>query len=179
VLAVLVNWGSSAALNRVHAVIAFVIVLLLIAVNIVFDVLGTSVTAAELAPLNSMAAKKIPGAKQALWLVRNADAVANFCNDVVGDVAGAVTGAAGATVALNLTLAMEGSPWTEQALSLLIIGLISGLTVGGKAAGKSFAISQATAVVMAAARVIYWAEQITGRSFTGGRSSQNGRRRNS
>jgi len=175
----LVNWSSNLALNRVHAVIAFLIVFLLIAINIVFDILGTSVTAAEMPPFNAMAAKKVPGAKQALWLVRNADAVANFCNDVVGDVAGAVTGAAGATVAFKLTMAMEGNAWTEELLGLLIIGLISGLTVGGKAAGKTFAISRATTVVMAGGRVIYWIEQLTGRSLTGGRSSQNGRRRNS
>jgi len=179
VLAVFVNWGSSLALNRVHAVIAILVVLLLVAVGVVFDILGTSVTAAELPPLNSMAAKKVPGARQAIWLVRNADAVANFCNDVVGDVAGAVTGAAGATVALRLSLILQGGPWVQQLLSLVIIGVISGLTVGGKAAGKTVAIEQATAVVMAAGRIIYWAEQITGRSFTGGRSVSNGRRRNS
>jgi len=178
-LALAVNWSSSLALNRVHAVVAFLIVLLLIAVNVVFDILGTSVTAAELPPFNSMAAKKVPGARQAIWLVRNADAVANFCNDVVGDVAGAVTGAAGATVAFRLSLVMQGQSWAEQALSLLIIGVISGLTVGGKAAGKTFAIEQATTVVMAAGRIIYWIEQITGRSFTGNRSVSNGRRRNS
>ncbi len=178
-LALVVNWGSSLALNRVNTIVAFLIVLVLIGVGIVFDILGTSVTAAELPPLNSMASKKVPGAKQAIWLVKNADAVANFCNDVVGDVAGAVTGAAGATVALRLSLVLQGNSWLEQALSLLIIGVISGLTVGGKAAGKSFAIESATIVVMTAGRVIYWAEQVTGRSFTGGRSVSNGRRRNS
>ncbi len=178
-LAVVVNWGSNLALHRVHAIIAFLVVLLLIVVNIVFDILGTSVTAAELPPFNAMASKKVPGARQALWLVRNADAVANFCNDVVGDVAGAVTGAAGATVALRLSLVMQGQSWTEQVLNLVIVGVISGLTVGGKAAGKTVAIEQATAVVMAAGRIIYWAEQITGRSFTAGRSVSNGRRRNS
>ena len=177
-LAVVVNWSSNLALHRVHAIIAFVIVLLLIAVNIVFDILGTSVTAAELPPLNSMAAKKVPGAKQAIWLVRNADAVANFCNDVVGDVAGAVTGAAGATVALRLSLMIQGGSWSEQLLSLIIIGAISGLTVGGKAAGKRFAIENATTAVTAAGRILYWAERITGRSFTGSRTANNGRRRN-
>ncbi|MBP2016692.1 CBS domain containing-hemolysin-like protein [Symbiobacterium terraclitae] len=179
VLALLVNWGSSVALNRVHAAIAILIVLLLVAVGIVFDMLGTSVTAAELPPFNAMAAKKVPGARQALWLVRSADAVASFCNDVVGDVSGAVAGAAGATVALKLAMALEGGAWTERLLGLLIIGLISGLTVGGKAAGKTFAITRATTVVMVAGRIIYWFEQLTGRSLTGGRSSQNGRRRNS
>lgn len=177
-LAVLVNWGSSLALNRVPAVVALLIVLVIVGIGIVFDILGTSVTAAELSPLNAMASKKVPGARQALWLVKNADTVANFCNDVVGDVTGAVTGAAGATVALKLSVAMQGAAWAEQVISLLMVGLVAGLTVGGKAAGKTFAISNATTVVVAAGRVISWAEQITGRSLTNARSSNTARRRN-
>lgn len=177
-LAVLVNWSSNLALNRVPALVALIIVLLLVALGILFDILGTSVTAAELPPLNAMAAKKVGGARQALWLVKNADTVANFCNDVVGDVTGAVTGAAGATVALKLSAGMQGADWTEQVISLLMVGLVAGLTVGGKAAGKTFAISNATTVVVAAGRVVSWAEQMTSRSFTNARSSNTARRRN-
>ena len=107
-LAVVVDWGSNLALHRVHAIIAFLVVLLLIVVNIVFDILGTSVTAAELPPFNAMASKRRCRVRGSAWLVRNPDTVANFCNDVVGDVAGAVTGATGATVALRLSLVMQG-----------------------------------------------------------------------
>lgn len=178
ILAVLVNWGSSEALDLLPALAALLVVFLLVAVGIIFDILGTSVTAAELPPLNAMAAKKVPGARQALYLVKNADRVANFCNDVVGDVTGAVTGAAGATVALKLSAHISGN-WAEEVFTLLMVGLVAGLTVGGKAAGKTFAISSATSVVVAAGRVISWAEQITGRSFTNARSSTTARRRNS
>jgi len=177
-LAVVVNYGADLALAGTPAVVAFLIVLLLIAINILFDTLGTSVTAAETPPLNAMAARKVPGAKQALYLVKHADRVANFCNDVVGDVTGAVTGAAGATVALKLGQLIEGGGnWVNQLLSLLIIGLIGGLTVGGKAAGKKLAIDRATLVVTTAGRIIYGAERLTGRSFTGGRGSNSSRRR--
>lgn len=172
------NWGSSEALDLLPALAALLVVFLLVAVGIIFDILGTSVTAAELPPLNAMAAKKVPGARQALYLVKNADRVANFCNDVVGDVTGAVTGAAGATVALKLSAHISGN-WAEEVFTLLMVGLVAGLTVGGKAAGKTFAISSATSVVVAAGRVISWAEQITGRSFTNARSSTTARRRNS
>lgn len=178
VLAVVVNYSADLALAGTPAVVALFIVLLLIAVNILFDTLGTSVTAAEIPPLNAMAARKVPGARQALYLVKNADRVANFCNDVVGDVTGAVTGAAGATVALKLGQILEaGGVWGDKLLGLLIIGMIGGLTVGGKAAGKKLAIDRAILVVTAAGRIIYGAEQLTGRSFTGGRGSNSSRRR--
>jgi CBS domain containing-hemolysin-like protein len=176
-LAMVVNYLSSATLENVPALLAVLVVVLLIAINVAFDILGTSVTAAEQTPLNAMAAKRLPGARQALWLVRNADRVANFANDVVGDVTGAVTGAAGATVASQLSQALRTGEWGAEITSLLVIGLIAGLTVGGKAAGKSFAMTQATRVVTLAGRVIHAVEQITGRSFTGGRSSNSSRRR--
>lgn len=176
-LAVLVNYSSSSALRFLPAFVALVIVFLLVAVGVIFDILGTSVTAAEVPPLNAMAAKKVPGARQALWLVRNADRVANFANDVVGDVAGAVSGAAGATVALKLSVLFQGGSLVQQLITLVMIGLVAGLTVGGKAAGKSFALDRATQVVYLAGRVIAGAEQMTGRSFTGTRGSNSSRRR--
>lgn len=176
-LAVIVNYSSGFALIRVPAFVALLIVFLLVTIGILFDILGTSVTAAEVPPLNAMAAKKVAGARQALWLVRNADRVANFANDVIGDVSGAVSGAAGATVALKLNQVLQGGDITLQIIGLVMIGVIAGLTVGGKAAGKSFAIERATQVVYMAGRVIAGVEQITGRSFTGARSSNSSRRR--
>jgi CBS domain containing-hemolysin-like protein len=176
-LAIVVNYGSDLALGYVPAFIALLIVLLLVSIGILFDILGTSVTAADVPPLHAMAAKKVAGARQALWLVKNADMVANFANDVVGDVTGAVTGAAGATVALKLTLSFGGGDLLGQILHLSIIALIAGLTVGGKAAGKSFALEHATQVLFLAGRIIYGVEKITGRSFTGARGPNSSRRR--
>ncbi|HYG59423.1 MAG TPA: hypothetical protein VD902_15280 [Symbiobacteriaceae bacterium] len=176
-LAAAVNWVGDLTMSVVPAVVAFLVVLVLIGTGVVFDILGTAVTAAEQPPLNAMAAKRVSGARQALWLVRNADRVANFANDVVGDVSGAVSGAAGTTVALQFSDAMNGGRLLDHIVSLAMIGLIAGLTVGGKAAGKRFAIDNATHVVVVAGRVIGALEQMTGRSFTGGRGPNAARRR--
>lgn len=176
-IAVLVSYMSEQTLARVPALVAFLVVLLLILTGISFDILGTSVTAAELSPLNAMAAKRVKGSRQALWLVRNADRVANFANDVVGDVTGAVSGAAGTTVALQVTGLVRGGALAGQLITLGLVGIIAGLTVGGKAAGKTYAMERATDVVMVAGRVLYGIEQITGRSFTGGRGPNSSRRR--
>ncbi|HYF91232.1 MAG TPA: hypothetical protein VD969_03190 [Symbiobacteriaceae bacterium] len=176
-LAALVNYIGQAALTSVPALVAMLIVLLLIAIGISFDILGTSVTAADQTPLNAMASKRVAGARQAIWLVKNADRVANFANDVVGDVSGAVTGAAGSTVALQLSGRMNGGELSDTLISLAVIGLIAGLTVGGKAAGKTFAIDHCTEVLTLVGRVLYGVERLTGRSLTGGRGPNSSRRR--
>lgn len=177
VLAVLVSYASGFALTRAPAIVALILVLALVAIGVLFDILGTSVTAAEQSPLHAMAAKRISGARQSLWLVRNADAVANFCNDIVGDVAGAVTGAAATGVAVQLSLILQTGIGGERLLGLLMVGLVAALTVGGKAAGKSYAIAHATDVVYVAGRVLHAIERIVGRSLTGARGPNSSRRR--
>lgn len=173
-LAAVVNYLGQAALQSVPALIAMLIILMLIAINIGFDILGTSVTAADVTPLNAMAAKRISGARQALFLARNADKVANFANDVVGDVTGAVTGAAGSTVAMQLS---TGRDFADTLISLAIIGVVAGLTVGGKAAGKTWAMENATPVLVLVGRAIHTIERMIGRSLTGGRGPNSSRRR--
>jgi CBS domain containing-hemolysin-like protein len=177
ILAVAVSYLSSVTLAVVPAVVALLVVLLLVAIGVTFDILGTSVTAADQTPLNAMASKRVAGARQALWLVRNADRVANFTNDVVGDVSGAVSGAAGATVALQLVNLFHGGQLATELMTLATVGLVAGVTVGGKAAGKSFAIERATDVVVLAGRAVFYLERLTGRSFTGGRGPISSRRR--
>jgi CBS domain containing-hemolysin-like protein len=176
VLAIIVDGTSRVVLGSVPAILAVVVVLFLIAVHTAFDIIGTAVTAAEAAPLHAMASRKLPGAKQAIWMAKNAERVANFTNDVVGDVTGAVTGAAGTTVALHLATAVRTGAWGEEVAGLLVVALISGVTVGGKAAGKSFAMSRATDVLIVAGRFIAAFEAATGRSWTGARPSSSKRR---
>lgn len=175
-LAVIVNWSAGLVLSSVPAFLAMLVVLLLILTGVAFDILGTAVTAAEAAPLHAMAARKMPGARQAIWLTKNADAVANFANDVVGDVTGAVTGAAGTAVALRLSTAVAAGNLASEGLALAMVGLIAALTVGGKAAGKSLAMERATDVLMLAGRAIWAVEKGTGRHWTSSRPSSSKRR---
>lgn len=176
VLAVVVNWSAGLVLESVPAFFAMLVVLFLILVGVAFDILGTAVTAGESAPLHAMAARKLPGARQAIWLTKNADRVSNFTNDVVGDVTGAVTGAAGTAVAMRLASAIAAGNLLSEGLALLVVGLIAALTVGGKAAGKTLAMERATEVLILAGRAIWAVEQATSRHWTGSRPS-NGKRR--
>ncbi|WDC83794.1 hypothetical protein PL321_14940 [Caloramator sp. mosi_1] len=80
----------------------FFVLISIIFVGIIFDIIGVAVTAAEEAPFHSLASRKVKGAKTAVKLIRNADKVSNFCNDVIGDICGVVSGAAGAIIISKL-----------------------------------------------------------------------------
>ena len=131
--------------------LSLVFLAVVILVGILFDVVGTAVTAAEEMPFHAMGADKVRGSKEAIYLVRHADRVANFCNDVVGDIAGTISGALAAAIVIQL--ASKGQP-VNDLLNAAAIALIAACTVGGKALGKSFAINQANRIVFAVGKLI-------------------------
>ena len=120
-------------------IIAFVILLVIIFVGIIFDIIGVAVTSADEKPFNAMAARKVPGARQAISLIHNAERVSSICNDVIGDICGVVSGAASATIAAQVLQNFTFS-WPRM-IPLIMSSLVAGLTVGGKAMGKTFAIN--------------------------------------
>jgi len=139
---------------------AFLILLAIVFLGIVFDIVGVAVTSAEERPFHSMAARKVPGAMEAIRLLRNAERVSSICNDVVGDICGVVSGSASATIAAQVLLGMEQTPVSADVVPLVMSALVAGLTVGGKAIGKTFAIKSCTVIVSAVGRVIYWFRHI-------------------
>ena len=133
-------------------VAAFAILLAIILVGIIFDVIGMAVATADEKPFHSMAARKVPGASDSIKLLRNAERVSSICNDVVGDICGVVSGSASATIAALILSNLEiGWP---RAVSLAMSALCAGLTVGGKAIGKTCAVSSATTIVHTVGRII-------------------------
>lgn len=133
--------------------VAFLILLVIIFVGIVFDIIGMAVASADEKPFHSMASRKVPGAHEAIRLLRNAERVSSICNDVVGDICGVVSGSASATIAaLILANAQVGWP---RGISLMMSALAAGLTVGGKAIGKTFAVNSCTKIVHMVGWVIY------------------------
>ncbi len=133
--------------------IAFLILLVIVLIGIIFDVIGVAVTAAEEKPFHSMAARKVPGGQDAIRLLRNAERVSSICNDVIGDICGVVSGSASATIAAQVLQNFEFS-W-PGIISLLMSAMVAGLTVGGKAIGKTFAINSSTQIVSLVGKVIY------------------------
>ncbi len=133
--------------------VAFLILLIIVLIGIIFDVVGVAVTSADEKPFHSMAARKVPGAQEAIMLLRSAERVSSICNDVVGDICGVVSGSASATIAAQVLQRMEFSSLTV--VSLVMSALVAGLTVGGKAIGKTFAINSCTQIVTLVSKILY------------------------
>jgi CBS domain containing-hemolysin-like protein len=139
-------------------VVAFLILLVIILIGIIFDTIGVAVTSANESPFHSMAARKVPGAQECIRLLRNAEQVSSICNDVVGDICGVVSGSASATIAAQV-LAHFDFGW-PQLITLLMSALVAGLTVGGKAIGKTFAMNSCTTIVHTAGKIIHFLRHI-------------------
>ena len=135
-------------------VVAFLILMAIILIGIIFDIIGVAVASADEKPFHSMAARKVPGAQDAIKLLRNAERVSSICNDVVGDICGVVSGSASATIAAQVLSYFEfGWP---QLISLVMSALVAGLTVGGKAIGKTFAMNSCTKIIGFVGRLLYF-----------------------
>lgn len=144
IIAILVTLISTGLAEFVSLPIAMVILVVIISIGIIFDLVGVAATAAEVAPLNAKAAKKIFGAKRALFLIKHADVVASFCCDIVGDVCGTISGALSAVIILRISTNFSID---DHFLEVFALALIAALTVGGKAFGKRVGIDRANDII--------------------------------
>lgn len=148
-----ISFVSDAIMEASTMAVAFLILLVIVLVGIVFDIIGMAVATADEKPFHSMAARKVSGAQECIRLLRNAERVSSICNDVVGDICGVVSGSASATIAAQIMRNLDFS-W-PQLVTLLMSALVAGLTVGGKAIGKTFAINSCTKIVYTVGRIIW------------------------
>ena len=154
---------SNMLLGQAGLVPAFFILLVIVLIGILFDIIGVAVTAADAKPFHSMAAHRVPGAQEALKLLRNAEKVSSFCNDVVGDICGVISGTASASIVLLILANRQSIGTKAQLLEIGLAALVSGLTVGGKAVGKTFAMTKSTSIVHCASKVIYYIKSAPGK----------------
>jgi len=149
-LSLLVLFASTGLLGEAQPAFSFVVVLVIIFTGVVFDVIGIAVTAADETPFHSMASKKIRGARQSLILIRNAPRVSSFCNDVVGDICGVVSGVAGTSIVYRLFAASGDISLIETITG----ALIAAFTVGGKAFAKNIGMNNSNYIVYWVGRIL-------------------------
>jgi len=166
ILAVIFSVISEMLLRKLSIFAAFAMLLTIILVGIFFDAVGISVAAADEKPFHAMAASRVKSAKYAILLIKNASKVSNFCNDVIGDIAGIISGT---TIGIIISFFDKYDiPESKQAvIAIGISGLVAALTVGGKAIGKEIAIGNAKEVVGMAGKVIYYVKlAVTPETYT-------------
>ena len=144
---------SDFVMGKSSMIVAFLILLMIVCIGIIFDIVGMAVATADEKPFHAMAARKVKGAKECIRLLRNAERVSSICNDVVGDICGVVSGSASATIAAQILRTFE---WNlSSVVPLVLSSLVAALTVGGKAIGKGIAVRGCTEIVYHAGQVIY------------------------
>ncbi len=153
VISIAFSFASNKALEKASLPLAFVILLIFIVLGILFDVFGLATATASEKPFHSMAARRVPGSQEALWLLRRADRVSSFCNDVVGDICGIISGATSAAIAVMI-ISAQGQG--ENVLpSLIVSGVVAALTIGGKAFCKGVAMGYNVQIVHGIGRVLH------------------------
>lgn len=146
---------SDLLLKRVNLLVAFILLVCVILVGVVFDIIGISVTTAVETPFHSMASKKIRGSEIAIKLIRNADKVSTFCNDVIGDICGIVSGTMGALITDKVIQQIFNNSIPSAVLSAIIGGMIAGGTILGKAIGKTYGINNSIKIVTRVSKILY------------------------
>lgn len=144
-ISIVLSLLSSELLNYLNVFLSILILMLFIMTGVIFDVIGVAVTTADIAPFNSMAARKVRGGKKAVSLIKNADRVSSFCNDIIGDICGVVSGSTAAAIAIKIAIHTKSS--TDIWINLIICGAVSALTVGLKAIGKAAGINYGNKIV--------------------------------
>lgn len=152
-LSVFFSFVTSVAMQSLTIFFAFILLLVIIAVNILFDMVGTAVQSAEEKPFHSLAARKVAGARECISVIRHAPQLANMCCDVIGDIAGIISGATTALIVAELVamFSLKG-----MLPSLILTGLVGALTIGGKAMSKGISMQNGNTIVFIVGKLMYF-----------------------
>lgn len=140
-LSICFSYISTYGVSNLNLVSSIIILIAVIAVGIVFDIVGVAVTVAKEHEFHAKATKKVDGAKVSIKLIKNSTRVANICADVIGDVCGVLSGAISAMISAKIT------EKTGANLQFIISAIVASITVGGKAIGKELANKESTQIV--------------------------------
>ena len=136
-LTVIFSFLTEVSVKGSPAYVCVIVLLVLLILNIGCDVLANAIMSISPEAFHAMASNKIKGAKRAVTFCRNATKLSSIFADVIGDICGIVSGAAGA--ALVVIVASSGGT-VQLIASIGISAAIGALTVGGKAIFKHFAV---------------------------------------
>lgn len=160
ILAILFSLIAENVVVDLGVFMALATLLLIVAIGVLFDTIGIAVTTAEERPFHAMAANRVEEAKMAIKLVRNASQVSNFCNDVIGDICGIISGAVGTTLVFKL---INNYSLKESTIYTIIgTAIIAALTVGGKAIGKSVAMLHYEKIIFQISKILTFFEKNLG-----------------
>ena len=131
--------------------LGILVTLIFIVIGIIFDIIGVAVNSADEKVFHSMNARQVKGSRVAVKFKKNADKVSSFCNDVIGDICGIISGAAATTIAVGIANSLKVD---VLFVNLTVAAIVAALTIGGKAMGKSFAMNKSDIILYEFAKVV-------------------------
>ena len=151
IISVVMTFFSTLVLENVGLLVAILITLLFILLGIIFDVIGVAVTSGDEVAFHSMSSRKVKGGKVGVKLLKNTEKVSTVSCDVIGDVCGIISGTSGVVI---VSLIIKLTDFNELLVSLIVTGVISALTIGGKAIGKGIAIKKSKEIVTMVSKIL-------------------------
>ena len=142
---------SETVIPNVNIIIGIILTLLFIGIGVLFDMVGVAVTAADEKVFHSMSSQKVRGAKTAVMMKKSAEKVSSFCNDVVGDICGIISGSTAAVISIDLTKQLGVN---SLFVTLIVMGIVSSLTIGGKAIVKGIAMKKSNIILFKFSKII-------------------------
>ncbi len=152
-LTVLFSFLTEISIKGSPAYICVIVLIVLLVLNIGCDVLANAIITCQLDAFHAMASNKIKGAKRAVTLCKNATKLGSIFADIIGDICGIVSGAAGTALVVYIAAFAGGGIW-EIVASIGVSAIIGALTVGGKAIFKHFAIKYNKQIVFSFAKFL-------------------------
>lgn len=150
ILSIIFSSITTAVVDKLPIPLAIVILLLVIALGILFDMISMAVTTASEKDFHAKASRKIEGAKTSIKLIRDSAKVSSICADVIGDVCGILSGGIATIISLKITTKYNLS----INLQVIISAIVASLTIGGKARFKTVAQENSTQIVSAFTKII-------------------------
>ncbi len=144
---------SEVALDGANIIISIVVILVFLVIAIITDMIGVAITSCDEKNLRAMAARKIRGAKEAIILQKNGDKVSSIFADILGDVCGILSGAAGASVASAL-ITQNMSSFTGVAIASLVSAIIAALIIFGKALMKKYSMNHSEKIILIMGKIM-------------------------
>lgn len=151
-LAMLFGGVSNVVIEKMNLIMAIVVLILVIAIGIAFDMIGMAIATCEEAPFHAKAAKKHSGAKEVIKLLKEKDKATNVCNDLIGDICGIISGSACALVSVKVSILLNID---VVVVSLVLSALVAMITVGGKAIGKGISMNNAENIMYMVGAIIH------------------------
>ena len=127
--------------------IAALLSCLLIAISVIFDMIGVSAVSADINTFDQWQKQGIKGASAGYQLCLHCEKVCSFCGDVVGDICSTLCGASGACIVVALTAHLQQSN-ISMLISICVSAFIAGWTIFCKALMKEYALTKSNKLIL-------------------------------